>query len=810
MTLRPHSTPASLANKKASLYHRMTFACKRMLPCRCIFLPLVAAITTCVSAESVTRSITDGLLRINVDPAKGTYAVVGAQDGKTWINDAALVMESWSSTDPAYQRKVTTTEKDGRQTVTLLCSGGDAPSLRLDLSLDRNEPGALVMRAGLSNNTKAAIRVKHFLPMSKGILGGGKPLTGARVLTSGSGANVPQVLTSAAGSSANNLLLTWGSPPQRSTMVFGALTTSEFTKWVNLEASGVAFLEAKDPLGRLVDSGETWWPEDSFVVLVQPEDPFPALERYAALLAKASGAPPNLYPFPTICSWYAGVWKTKGAQDHPSLSTYQINTTTGLAKEAEIDEHLGITRYGPVALRLVPDNYTPDNPQGWWDDEHWRAHGLYTEPYETTEKYGKVLHQHGVLAFTYIQTCANPLSQDFRNQHPDWLCSGTKRMLDYSKPEVREHVRSRFSALRGHIDGLMVDYCDDLWVHEASVGGFADSKMTSTAFYRSFFRSLREGIGPKACLHERNINSPNNDLCLGIMDSQRTVADTDKISPSLVAIGAGRWYKNRVVTNYDLDSKDLTASWKNDDWKGSDEDGRRMMLTMCYVTSGRLLLANSFRDLDSATLHDLSRIMPLASERKTARPVDLFITKGCPRVYDYEVAPDWHQVTLYNTTLPTKEEKISVPMAGDMTNEGALSLDSSASYHVYDFWNDKYIGIIPGSGKLEQTLRPGEARMLALHAVGKNPQFISTDRHIMQGLIDIKDRPSWDAASSTLSGTAKVIAGDPLRIFIASNGNNLTPKADTGEISRSADGKLWVLTLKSETNKEIRWSVRFQ
>ncbi len=779
---------------------------------RWLVLLVSGAMTAFASAEPM-RIISDGILSVNVDTAKGTYTIVRTQDGKTWIKDAALVMESWSSTDPAYKCEVSTSENDGRQTLTLRCSGGDAPTLRLDLTLDRNEPGALVLRAGLTNNTKTAIRVEHFLPMSKGILGGGKPLTGARVLTSGSGTNVPQVLPTAEGSSANNLLLTWDSPPQRSTMVFGALTTSEFTKWVNIEAPGTAFLEAKDPLGRLVDPGETWWPEDSFVMLVQPENPFAALERYAALLAKASGTPPNLYPFPTVCAWYAGVWKTKGAQDHPELSTYQINTTAGLAKEAEIIDRVGITRYAPVALRLVPDNYTQNNPQGWWDDEHWRMHGLYTEPCETTEKYGKSLHQYGVLAFTYIQPTSwaeSPLSQDFRKQHPDWLSTGTKRMLDYSKPVVREHVRSRFAALRGHIDGLMVDYCDDLWTHEACIGGFADPKMTSTAFYRSFFRSLREGIGPEARLHERNVSAPNNDLCLGIMDSQRTAGDTDKISPNLVAIGAKRWYKNRVVTNYDMDSKDLTASWKNDKWNGSDEDGRRMMMTMCYVTSGRLLLANSFRDLDKATLHDLSRIMPLASEHKTARPVDLFVTKGCPRVYDYEVAHGWHQVTLYNTTLPTKEEKLEVPMAGDMTHDGALALDSGASYHVYDFWNDKYAGIVPGDGKLEQTLRPGEARMLALHAVEPNPQFIATDRHIMQGMIDLKGATSWDAATSTLSGTIKVIADDPLRIFIAPNGNHLTPKADVGEISHSADGKLWVLTLKSATNKEIPWSVKFQ
>jgi hypothetical protein len=783
---------------------------------------LAAACTVCTAAEQSGNSISDRLVRVEVDPGRGTYGVTSLADGRVWVADASFALESWSSADARYRKEIRVGGADGRQVLTVRCVANGMPSLRLDLSLDPQEPGVLGLRAGLTNATGAAVRVRGFQPMTRGRLNGGKPLPDARILTSESGINVPRVITGSAGGSANNLLLAWGAPETRLTMVLGALTTAEFTKRVNLTNSAdpgapqatEVFLEASDPVGRLVDPGETWWPEDSFVMLMDPTDPFSAAERYAAILARAVGTPPNLYPFPTVCAWYAGVWKTKGAQDHPAQSTYQLNTTAGLAKEAELAAATGITRYAPVGLRLVPDNYTPANPQGWWDDEHWRLHGLYTEPCETSEKFGKALHRHGALAFTYVQPICKwsraVLSEEFRTKHADWLRGGTNGMLDYSKPEVRDHVRQRFAALRGHIDGLMVDYCDDLWTIEASQGGFADPKMTSTAFYRAFFRALRDGIGPQARLHERALETPNNDLCLGIMDSQRTAGDTDQISPDLVAIGARRWYKNRVVNNYDLDSKDLTASWKVKGWSGSDQDGRRMMLTMCYVTSGRLLLANSFRDLDAATLRDLSRVMPFPVERKTARPVDLFVTPGCPRVYDFEVEPGWHQVTLYNTAMPTREERIVVPMSGDRMSTGSPGLDPQAVYHVYDFWNDRYLGQVPGDGMLEQTLRPGEARMLAMHAVRKDPQVIATDRHLMQGYVDFAKRPEWNPATNSLSGVSHVIGGDPLRVIIAPNGRNPTPQVSGGTLSRAADGRLLVLTLESDANAEVPWSVGFE
>ncbi|MCX6924954.1 MAG: hypothetical protein NT154_17330, partial [Verrucomicrobia bacterium] len=153
-----------------------------------------------------------------------------------------------------------------------------------------------------------------------------------------------------------------------------------------------ACLEGSDPVGRLVEPGETYLPEDSFYVDGLTPDPFEALEKYGWQLRLATHARPNLYDFPTVCAWYAGVWKTPGAQDHPEKSTYKINTSSGLVEEAQQMKACGFLNYSRAAVRLVPDNYTRDNPQGWWDDEHWRQHGLYTPPYETSAKLGQGMH----------------------------------------------------------------------------------------------------------------------------------------------------------------------------------------------------------------------------------------------------------------------------------------------------------------------------------------------------------------------------------------------------------------------------------
>ena len=238
-----------------------------------------------------------------------------------------------------------------------------------------------------------------------------------------------------------------------------------------------------------------------------------------------------------------------------------------------------------------------------------------------------------------------------------------------------------------------------------------------------------------------------------------------------------------------------------------------MMLTMAYVAASRLLLANSFRDLSRETLRDLTRTFPYPTEPRSARPVDAFVHEGYPRVYDFAVTPDWRQLTLFNNTLPTRTETISVKLAGEQAS-GALGLDPAKEYYVYDFWNDRFSGRIKGSDTLVQELRPGEARMLAIHAVEPNPQFLATDRHVMQGYLDLIKRPVWSGARKTLSGTSRVVSRDPYRIILATNGFRIASASANGAAAKTqtldAAGGLAVLTLESPGNADASWIVKFE
>jgi hypothetical protein len=268
-----------------------------------------------------------------------------------------------------------------------------------------------------------------------------------------------------------------------------------------------------------------------------------------------------------------------------------------------------------------------------------------------------------------------------------------------------------------------------------------------------------------------------------------------------------RWYKNRVIFTYDMDSKNLFKVSPNN------RDGLRQLLTMAYVVAPRFVLASSFSRMTPDQLHDLARIYPIHATARSARPLDAFTREdGIPRVYDYAVDKTWHQLAFYNPDVKANGT-IGVDIGKDSAF-GGMGLNAKRGYYVYDFWNDTFLGKFPGNGRIEQTLRPGEVRMMSVHEVTKHPQFISSNRHVMQGYVDVL-KTEWNAASRTLSGTSKVVGGETYKLVIATNGYNPASCFAQGakaeiKVVNSQAGAVSVLSIDRNENGTVDWSVSFQ
>lgn len=580
-------------------------------------------------------------------------------------------------------------------------------------------------------------------------------------------------------------------------------------------------LYASDPVGKLVDKGSKYYAtSDQFYLNFITKNPIYSSENYAQTLQKLQDIKLNYYYFPTICLWYAMEPRYGGD------IVMGTNDTPGAIEEMKRVRKSGFLKYTTMGIRLVPDCYGENNENGWWDDKHWQMHGSgnqhegmklkgahYRAPYETSKKWAQAIHKLGGLPFTYFQTAVR--SKDYAEKYPehmlfnesfhevdtyDWL-NKNYTSYDFTDKGFVKHMKEVYQNLHdAGITGMMFDYPYTGW---PIYGGMDDKYSTAAGAYRTIFKLAHEGLGENSYIHERNLTY-GSDIALGYISSQRTWGDTDVITAEMVARSGLRWYKNRVVVNYDMDAKNLLKAQPN-----NSDDGINKLLTMSYVTASRLLLANSFGTLNAHHVYKLSRIYPFHQFAKSARPLDAF-TSDYPRVYGMKLTDKWTSLTFFNED-EKDSKKISIKLAG-IEGRGGIGLNEKEEYHIYDFWNDQYIGKFKGNATLTQELRKGEARQMAIHRVENNPQVLSTDRHILQGFLELTNL-KWNNDTASLSGTVQLIEDEALNIVIATNGYKIQDCSVANEgteckIIKISDS-ISKLYLKNKQGGNINWNITF-
>lgn len=576
-------------------------------------------------------------------------------------------------------------------------------------------------------------------------------------------------------------------------------------------------LYAQDPVGKRVDPGAEYLPvNDRFYIDIVTGNPFEGLEQYGQTLKKEQKIKLPYYYFPSICLWYAMEPRYGG------VGTKATNDSPGAVAEMQRVNDSGWLKYTTMAIRLVPDCYAENNENGWWDDEHWRMHGSgkqhpgmalkgahYREPYETSKKWAEAVTALGGIPLTYFQTAVR--SKDYAEKYPEHMLFNQSfydvgewdyfnkgfSTYDFTDKGFSSHMNDVYKNLKeAGIKGLMYDYPDTGW---ADYGGMDDKYCTVGSHYRRIYQLAKDGLDDGCYLHERNL-ARGSDITLGIVASQRTWGDTDIVTPEMLSRTGLRWYKNRTVISYDMDAKNLIKVSPNN------QRGLEKMLTMCYTVGGRLLLANSFSMLNSEQIYALSRVFPFHSIDLSARPIDM-LQNNYPKHYVFRINDDWTQLVLYNQNDKNNEEhQVSL---GESEVKGGLALDKNSRYHIFDFWNNKYLGIVNGSKVLDQLLDAGEARVLSIRKVMQYPQIISTDRHILQGYLELTGI-NWDTAKKSLSGEAQLIKGEPMKIMIAKNGFSPSNTISFVQNKLVDKGDYFELELISPQGGKTKWEISFQ
>jgi hypothetical protein len=824
---------------------------RAVLICCCLISAQLLSQTNIVSTkQSVT--LENKYVALTFDLVKGVYSVKNIPLNFTAITRAYFQAEGLYSTDTSG------TIEWSHLTIQDHLGKGQAVQIRKKFTgysdvfwtaTLYDDKDYLVLNIGIINDSKIPFRLTAFYPLKTWNACQRMNIQhNYAVLNGNSGGNKTYITDTNRIICFNNVLIRFGELRNPKIIVAGGLTYSEFEKFCKVfnykDSLGIQ-LFSEDPVGKLVDPNATYENKDRFYLCINNSNPFEALEKYAFAVRDAQQIKLNYYDFPTECLWYASVYAKD--PDRP-----KFNDSKGAVDEMDHVIKTGFTKYTRVAIRLVPDAYGKNNQQGWWNDEHWAMWGdpasangsNYCAPYLTTESWCKEIIKRGGIPLTYFQSGRR--SEDFVKQFPQfmlfndpyrlaagqvdkmkhlnydlggeskegylnqWWDEENMNCYDFTDEGFINHMKQVYADLKNAgIKGIMFDYPEaTAWAY---YGGFENKYATTAWAYRNVFKLAYEGLGEDTYIDERLIGR-GSDVALGLIASQRIWGDNDQFLPEMVSRCGLRWYKNRVLVNYDLDAKDpfkAKPAYNN--------DGLKTLMTMCYVVSARFLLARGFYQLSDEQLFIMSRTFPYHALPKSSRPIDAF-TNGfkVPRIFDYEVNPNWHQLTLYNPNQDTSKmylNHIEVNL-GSSLNEGGLGLDINKNYYFYDFWNDRLIGKYKGNDVIKQNLRPGETRMISIHAEEKIPQFISTNRHIMQGLVDMTILPKWQADKKILTGKSKVIGGEVYKIMLALNGyipasgsaRNAKVKIEIPDIDKG----LAVLSITSETNEEVEWKVVFK
>jgi hypothetical protein len=401
--------------------------------------------------------------------------------------------------------------------------------------------------------------------------------------------------------------------------------------------------------------------------------------------------------------------------------------------------HLPVSDFHNLTLRASPQKF----PHGMkWMAEQIRAlgfrPGIWTVPFGTGDK-------------------------KFYQQHRDWFLHDAqgrpmsnwagRYVLDPSQAAVRkfmEETHRTMSADWGY-EFFKIDGMSGSGPHYSA--HFFERPEVRAAFreaceypYAKCVEALRRGIGPDrvflAC--QSQYTGPEIGLC----DAARTGGDlvTFPNPPSWVNyVHQAHAAQSQLFVNNILWYSDPDTLMVGDAF--APLDSARVATTVVALPGQLTFFGDKLGKLSPDRMRLLQQTLPVCD----VRPLDLAPLDELKPVWDLKIRRpfgSWDVVSAFN--WGDRPTTLRLGMA-------QLGLDATKDYLVFDFWNRKFLG--SRQGNIELQLKPHSNALLAIHQRLDRPQFLSTDRHVSQGGVELLDM-AWNEASGELVCTFDLVAND--------------------------------------------------
>ncbi len=365
----------------------------------------------------------------------------------------------------------------------------------------------------------------------------------------------------------------------------------------------------------------------------------------------------------------------------------------------------------------------------------WLAPYVISEPTEVFQQHPEWLLRHPDGRLQRVGPWPSEDSDWARGENPK------RYALDITHPGAAAWLADLFDTVanRWGYQMIKIDFVD--W-SLLSAHQYHDPTVSRAAAYRKGFEIMRRALGPDCHLQDCGPGP----VTVGLLDSMRIELDQNYGFPpqawrqyflnptSSAPAAAKRYYFHRRTWINDADHVCLQALTVPQ---------AQAAATLIALTGGNVISGDRLPDLDPTRLEILKKILPAAGEG--ARPVDLFDT-DCHTVFAVKVRRSFGEWTVVGVFNPEEGE-----VAERVLPLERLWLDPGRTYLAYDFWRERLQGEVQGT--LRVRVPPASVTLLALHPKRGEPQVVSTDRHVLQGALELED-VGWNRDTQTLHGTS--------------------------------------------------------
>jgi len=529
--------------------------------------------------------------------------------------------------------------------------------------------------------------------------------------------------------------------------------------------------------------------------------PLAALEGYAERIAAVLGIAP---------------WPVDDLQAH--WDSWNTRYHTGITPENMIENARFVARHlKPYGMRWfsIDDGY-----QRLVGD--WRPSARWGD----MRRFARQIHALGLKIAIWLAPFDVHADSEIARQHPDWTLEvydfaplkAEWRVLDTSLPEVQRHLQEtarRYTHQWEYDSFNEVDY-----IYDALFGKQYRGDMTRSEAYRAGLKAMRRGAKPGTFIHGFNPCG----LGWGLLDGMRLGNDTGPHWRSgerwcwgpkdLVGVAARRYYLYHRVYLPDPDAFYFAHPATIKRWNVSDTismETSQAWATLNGLLGGMIKVGDAFVDLTPEQVSVVRKVLPPTGV--SARPLDLFL-RQYPRVWQLRSPRGGPEQVL--AVFDWDEPGESGPLT---LTARELGLAPDRSYLAYDFWGQRASVF---RGELRAAPRPRTCTLLAIRPALSRPQYLSTDRHVTQGLLRLEGE-QWDAPRQLLSGAMKADPGtEQTVVFFLPAGVTTarTPSREefsgaavlgqeTQPIAEAAPGSLLFTVRLRVTGPRIEWRLRF-